>query len=223
MARLVLGKEKSLRVLHVGALNSPLAWALVAVDSSLVGEAPDFDDRDTGLLSFERQGLRPMRVQVTEVEVLGGPTPSPLVVSRGRELPSGRFGLVAIEIPPPCEGKGSHRLRHSPEAQEGVRTGPGDIGLDLGRLGPKRWLQCLSGYLRPALAAGRKDVVVLVPGFTVRNEVQGPRISPDDRVSAVTEVLAAAGFAHAREYQVLVEERPSEPWTLLWAGKGVAQ
>jgi hypothetical protein len=223
VARLVLSREKRLRVLHVGALNSPLAWALVGVDSSLVVEAPDFDDRDAGLLTFERQGLGPIRVQVTEVEVLGGPTPCPLVVYRGREVPSGQFELVVVEIPPPSEGKGSHRLRHSPEAQEGAGTGRGDIGLDLGRLGPKRWLQCLPGYLRPALATGQKDVVVLVPGFTVRNEVQGPRISSDDRVSAVKELLAVAGFADAREYQVLVDERPSEPWTLLWVGKGVAQ
>lgn len=60
VARLVLNNEKGFRVLHVGALNSPLAWTLVTLDSNLVVEATDFDDRDAGLLSFERPGLGPM-------------------------------------------------------------------------------------------------------------------------------------------------------------------
>lgn len=197
------GKNTSKKkVLNWGAGNSPLSWALLGTNRSVLEREVQ---RDSAL-----EDKAPNRiVEIDEVEVIGTLCQAPGVTSRSKTVPQGRnYDLVSIALPPPTHGKGGYRLQHAEEKYH--------PGKDLGRMSPQKWLQSLSKVLKRPLAAGSDIVTILVPRFEL-GRLDIPESASDARVTVVREVLQRAGYVGLVEYPLVAEECAQEPWTLIEA------
>lgn len=183
------------RVLHWGALNSTLAFALVAT-------AP-----------------RGLTLEIDEVDTVGQPRSSEWRGRRTTTLPkAGEYDLVVVHAPPP--GEGANHIRNLYKAMNSQPEG--DLHLeDLGRRGPRKWrrglLRLISQIMLRVKSGG--ELVLLLP-MAVRTapRVDGfvqwgyePRLN---LLEGVVDLLSNRGFGILADLEVVEKNPISQPFFL---------
>jgi len=181
------------RVLHWGALNGTLAFALQST-------AP-----------------RGRTLVIHEVDSVGQPQSREWKGQRFRGLPvHGEYDLVVVHVPPPGEGANHIRNRYKDLA------GPpdGDVHLeDLGRRGPRKWRRSVLKLIKevtPRLKANGELVLLLPTAVRTAPAINGyPQWGYEQRADLLTgivELLVEAQLSVVADVDVVERNPINQPY-----------